>query len=100
MSLFGRSSKRSRPKKDPFDLVTDSFRARVEGKSPEEIDAVIAEVSKLREETEYAMKTDPEVVQLKESLKYATEDYRETIKRCKQELALPKRAEGGWKALR
>lgn len=92
MSMFGGNSggsgkSRGRPKKDPFDKISPEFRNKVESSSIDEINLIISDVAKESEATSAAMKADPEVVQLKEDLKLATADYKDTIKRCKQELA-------------
>ena len=92
MSMFGNDGGmkrgRGRPKKDPFEKVSEGFKAKVRGaQTTEEINAIIAEVSKLRESTVAVIAAVPEVIQLREALKNETAYYRETITTCKQELA-------------
>ena len=94
MSMFGRDSGsgekrgRGRPKKDPFEKVSDAFKQRVQAaESVEAVNAIVADVAKMQEANAAAMQSDPEVIQLREALKLELADYKETMKRCKQELA-------------
>src|SRR5512133_3677586 len=78
---------RGRPKKDPFDLLSDEFKDAVASASPEDINKRIAEIAKGAAANQELLKSDPIVSDLKEKLKEATAGYRETKKAFGQQLA-------------
>jgi hypothetical protein len=78
---------RGRPKKSPYDLLSEQFQDAVATSTPEEINKRIAEIAKGAAANKELLKADPVVSDLKEELKNATAGYRETDKAFGQQLA-------------
>lgn len=71
---------RGRPKKDPFADVPTEFQDSTAAMSVEELNLLLAEVSKNELDNKQALKDDEHVAELKEQLKDAQAQYRETTK--------------------
>jgi hypothetical protein len=78
---------RGRPKKDPYDLLSDEFKDAIASASPDEINKRIAEIAKGAAANTELLKSDPVVNEAKDELKKLTAPYGETKKAFGQQLA-------------
>lgn len=77
---MGRKKGPPKEKKSEFDALPPGFKDAIDSSTTDKIRERVSEIALLDAETKKLLKEDPEVQQIRDALKLATEDYRENIK--------------------